>query len=172
VPSRVRKCALTVHVVASVGWLGAVAAFLALAIAGRTSDDADIVSGSYIATELITWSVIVPLCGASLVTGVVQGLGTTWGLFRHYWVVTKLVLTVVATVVLALQIEPIAHAADLATQSRPGDELRVQGSSLVLHASGGILVLLTTATLSIYKPRGRTRYGWRKQLETGGRALP
>jgi hypothetical protein len=33
---RLRKFALTAHVTSSVGWLGAVAAFLALAVAGLT----------------------------------------------------------------------------------------------------------------------------------------
>ena len=51
----------------------------------------------YLAMHLTTWFVIVPLCLASLLTGIVQSLGTTWGLFRHSWIVTKLLLTVLAT---------------------------------------------------------------------------
>ena len=106
-----RKFALTTHVTSSVGWLGAVGAFLALAIAGVGSEDAQIVRAAYVAMHLTTWFVIVPLCLAALLTGIVQSLGTTWGLFRHYWVVTNLLLTVLATVILLVHTQPIDHVA-------------------------------------------------------------
>jgi hypothetical protein len=168
-PPQVRKLALTAHVVTSVGWLGAVAAFLVLAVAGRTSEDPETVRSTYIAAELTTSFVILPLCVASLLTGLLQALGTTWGLFRHYWVVAKLLLTVFATIVLLLQLEPISYVADVASGTAMSvNELPEHRSSLMIHAAGGLLVLLTAATLSVYKPRGRTRYGWRKQHE--GRA--
>jgi len=51
----VRKFSLTAHVASSVGWLGAVAGFLALAVAGLTSHDAQMVCAAYLAMELITW---------------------------------------------------------------------------------------------------------------------
>jgi hypothetical protein len=57
----VRKIALTTHVTSSVGWLGAVAAFLALAIAGVASNDSQLVRAAYLAMHLTTWFVIVPL---------------------------------------------------------------------------------------------------------------
>ena len=78
---RIRALALTSHVTASVGWLGAVAGFLALAIAGLTSQQSQTVGAAYLAMELITWSVIIPLSLASLVTGLVSSVGTDWGLF-------------------------------------------------------------------------------------------
>lgn len=78
-----RKFGLTAHVSSSVGWFGAVAGFLALAVSGLTSRDAQVVRAVYLAMNLIGWSVIVPLSLASLLTGVVQSLGTPWGLFRH-----------------------------------------------------------------------------------------
>lgn len=84
-----RKFALTAHVTSSVGWLGAVAGFLALAVAGLTSHDAQKVRAAYLAMELTGWFVIVPLSIASPLTGLVQSLGSTWGLFRHYWVLIK-----------------------------------------------------------------------------------
>lgn len=89
-----RKFALTAHVTASVGSLGAVAVFLALAVAGLTRQDDRMVRAAYIAMEFTAWYVIVPLVLAALLTGLVQSLGTTWGLFRHYWVLAKLLLTV------------------------------------------------------------------------------
>src|SRR5438876_8144523 len=94
---RLRKFALTAHVTSSVGWLGAVVAYLALAIAGLTSQDAQRVRAACLAMELIGWFVIVPCSLAALLTGVVQSLGTEWGLFRHYWILVKFLLTIGAT---------------------------------------------------------------------------
>jgi len=44
-------------------------------------------------------------------------------------------------------------------------DLREAGIQLVVHATGGLLVLLVPIVLSIYKPPGATRYGWQKQFE-------
>jgi hypothetical protein len=158
-----RKLALTVHVTCSVGSLGAVAGFLALAVIGLTSSSAQMVRSAYVGMELIAWFVIVPLVAGSLLTGLVQSLGTTWGLFRHYWVVMKLLLTVLVAVVLLLQMESISCLARFAAETTLADAdfLGVR-SSLVIHAAGGLLVLLVLVALSAYKPRGLTHYGWRK----------
>jgi len=93
---RFRKFALTAHVTSSVAWLGAVASFLALAVAGLTSQDAQMVRAAYLAMDLTAWCVIVPLSFASPLTGLVQSLGTEWGLFRHYWVLIKFLITIPA----------------------------------------------------------------------------
>ena len=76
---RLRKTALTAHVVASVGWLGAVIAFLALSVLGLASNDPEVVRSAYITMEAAGWWVLVPLSVASLVTGLIQALGTRWG---------------------------------------------------------------------------------------------
>ena len=85
-PPAVRKTALVIHIISSVGWLGAIAGFLALAVAGLTAADPQLARAMYLGMNLIGWTIIFPLSLASLVTGVVQALGTVWGLFRHYWV--------------------------------------------------------------------------------------
>ena len=156
--------ALTAHVTSSVGSLGAVAAFLALAIAGLTGQDAQLVRAAYITMDFTAWYVILPLVLASLATGLVSSLGTPWGLFRHYWVLVKLLLTVFVAIVLLLQLEPIGYMARIAAETSlaNADFLSLR-RSLVTHASGGLLVLLVTTTLGIYKPRGMTRYGTRKE---------
>jgi hypothetical protein len=161
-----RKFALTAHVTSSVGWLGSVAGFLALAIAGLTSQDAQMVRAAYLATELITWFVIVPLAFASLLTGLVVALGTQWGLFRHYWVLIKFVLTILATFLLLLHTRPIGLLADVARETTlSGADVRRLQIQLVGDAGAALLALLVNVTLSIYKPRGVTPYEWRKQHE-------
>ena len=159
-----RKFVLIAHIVSSVGLLGAVAGFLALAVAGLTSQEAQVTRSAYIAMEVIARFAIVPLVSASLLIGVAQSLGTTWGLFRHYWVLAKLLLTLLTVIVLLLQMEGIAHVAAVAVETTLSSaDLLGLRRSLVIHAAGGLVVLLVTTTLSVYKPRGMTRYGWRKQ---------
>jgi hypothetical protein len=162
---RLRKLALTAHVTSSVGWLGAVAGVLALAVAGLTSQDAQTVRAAYIAMEFSAWFALVPLTVASLLTGLVQSLGTRWGLFRHYWVVAKLAINVVATVILLMYTQTLSSLADVAAQtSLSGDDLGgLRSPSPVLHAGAALLLLLAATTLAVYKPRGMTRYGWRRQ---------
>ncbi len=163
---RLRKCALMAHVTSSLGWLGAVASFLVLAVAGLTSGDGEIVRAAYPAMSLTAWWVIVPLCIASLLTGLVSSLGTAWGLFRQYWVLLKLVMTVPATILLLVHMQPIDYMAGVAAETTlAGVDLQGLRIKLVVEAGAALLVLLAATTLSVYKPRGVTRYGARKQHE-------
>ncbi len=161
-----RKLALTAHVTVSVGWVGALAVFLAHALASLASRDEQIVRAASLAMALTTWFVIMPLALASLATGLVQALGTAWGLFRHYWIIFKLLFTCVATMVLLLKMGPIDDLARAATQTAffSADLVGLR-TSLVVHAAGGLLLLLTITTLAVYKPRGLTPYGTRRQHE-------
>src|SRR5262249_26851699 len=136
-----RKFALTAHVTFSVGWLGAVAAYLAVAIACLASQDPQVAQSGYFTMELTGWFVIVPLALAALLSGLVQSLGTEWGLFRFYWVVVKLVLTLGAVTILLMHMPGVARRSGVVAE--------------VLHAGGGLLVLLVTTTLSVFKPWGR-----------------
>jgi hypothetical protein len=158
-----RKFALAVHLTLSVGWIGAVVAYLALGVSAVTSQDTHTVRAAWIAMELTGWFVIVPLALAALVTGLVMSLGTPWGLFRHYWVLITLALTILCTVVLLLHMPTVSHMADVA---READGANVGGlGGDLFHAGGGLLVLLVITALNVYKPRGMTPYGWRKQQE-------
>lgn len=158
-----RKIGLTAHITFSVGWFGAVAGFLALAIAGLTSDNPQIVVSSYISMDLITWFVIVPACFGTLITGVIQSLATQWGLFRYYWILAKFLLTIVATIVLLVHMQPIQYMADIVTGASIADsDLRGLRIQLIADAGAALLVLLVATTLSVYKPWGVTGYGQRK----------
>jgi hypothetical protein len=79
-----RKFVLTVHLIASLGWVGAVVAYVALEISAAHAVDPQLVRSAWTAMELVGWTVLVPLAAASLVTGVLISLATPWGLFRHY----------------------------------------------------------------------------------------
>lgn len=157
-PPTVRKLALTAHVTFSMGWLGAVAAFLVLAIAGLLGPGEQPVRAAYQAMDLIGWKLIVPLCFASLLTGVVQALGTPWGLLRHYWVLMKLAATAVLTVLLLVHMQPTrrlaAVAVDAAVSGAGLHQLQIQ---LAVDAASALLALIVVVALAIYKPQGVTR---------------
>lgn len=155
-----RKLALVLHVTSSVGFMGAVAAFLALAVTGATTSDSGLAAGAYFAMPIVTWNVIVPLAFASLAIGIIQLLGTPWGLFRYYWVIIKLMLTLVAVAVLMLQTQTVDA---LGAAARAGTLASYSGAkfSMMLHGTGGLVVLIIANVLSVYKPRGLTGYGAR-----------
>jgi hypothetical protein len=160
-----RKFTLAVHIAFSVGWIGAVAGYIALDVAVATSQEAQTLRAAYLAMGLIARYVIVPLAFAALLTGLVISVGTKWGLFRHYWVLISLLLTLFATAVLLSETRTISAFADIAADpTTSGDDLRALGSTLV-HSIGGTVVLLVIQVLNVYKPPGLTPYGWRKQQE-------
>jgi hypothetical protein len=161
-----RKFVRTAHVIFTVGWLGAVASFLALAVVGLTSQNTQMVRATYLAMDLITRFVIVPLSVLPLLlTGPLLSLGTPWGLFRHYWIVVKLVINILSTIILLIHMQPIRYLSRVAaaeTLSRADRGIQIQ---LVVAAAAGLLALLVATGLAVYKPRGMTPYGWRKQYE-------
>jgi hypothetical protein len=160
---RLRKLALTAHVTSAVGWLGAVAGFLALAIAAQTSQGPATVRSAYVAMELTGWYVIVPFCLSALVTGLVMSVGTRWGLFRHYWVLMKFLITVIAALILFGFTQTLGSLGELAANPALSiEQLRNLNQSPALHSGGGLLALLVTTILAVYKPWGMTRYGRRK----------
>lgn len=165
---RLRRTVLVTHVATSVGWLGALVGYLALDIAATTSTDVVAVRSAHVAMDLLVRYVIVPLALASVTIGIINALGTPWGLFRHYWVLVKLVLTLAATGVLLIEAGSVGSLADLA---RSSPDPRALGGTLV-HSVGGLIILTTTLILSVFKPRGLTRYGWRKQRQARQPAPP
>lgn len=167
--SHLRKFALTAHIAASAGWLGAVATFLAVAGVGLANPDAQTVRGVYLVMEPAARSILVPLAFASLLTGLIISLGTPWGLFQHYWVLFKLLINVFATVVLLIYMETFRFMADIAAD--PNADLSViRNASPMIHAILALLLLLVTLVLSVYKPQGLTPYGQRKRFKSN-RAL-
>jgi len=166
----VRKLTITAHVTFSVGWLGAVAAFLVLSIAGLTSHDAEVVRGAYLSMDLISRFIVIPMCFAALATGLLQALGTPWGLFRYYWILVKFGLAIFATIALLVhQFVAMAEAAKrvsgAAAETLFSADLGPLKTELVRAPSLAILLLLGVTTLGVYKPWGLTRYGRRKQQE-------
>jgi uncharacterized membrane protein len=114
-----------------------------------TSQDARLVRGAYLVMEPAAWFALVPLATASLVTGIIQSLGTPWGLFRHYWVIFKLLINVFATVVLLMYMATFRYFANVAADAS-ADLVAVRNPSPVLHD----LLLLVVATVLAVTSRG------------------
>lgn len=158
-----RRAALVLHVGCSVGWLGAVATSLAVAVIGMTGSDADAVRAAYLILAPIGWYALIPLSLASLATGLVQSLGTGWGLLRHYWVVAKLLMNLLATGVLLLYCQTLDYLAGRArTAVTPAQTEQLRDPSPVVHGVAAVALLLVALVLSVYKPRGLTAYGQRR----------
>jgi hypothetical protein len=160
-PPGLRRFALLVHIGASVGWFGAVVAFLALAAIGVLSTDEELARSAYLVMEPVGWFVVVPLNVASLLSGLVSSLGSAWGLFRHYWVIAKLVLNVVATILLLLYMQTLGNLAVLVRQGAFETEHGLRDPSPLLHTGGAIALLIAAMVLAVYKPRGTTAFAHR-----------
>ena len=163
---RFQKFALLAHITFSVGWFGAVVPYLALVIAGLTSHDTQVVRAACLSMELIGWYVIVPFSFAALLSGLVMSLGSQWGLFRHWWILAKFLLTIFAVFVL------FRHMQDV---SRMAKETMLSSADFrpdFIHATGGLLVLITAMTLSVFRPWGMTPYGRRRASPVQSRSRP
>ena len=160
-----RKFILFAHVTTSVGLLGAVASFLLLSICGIVSSNVQLVQASYVLLMPLTAYLILPLVVASLLVGIISSLGTPWGLVRYYWVVAKLLLTSVTLIVLLLQMNAISQLSTIAATRMVTDAdigLRIR---MIVHAGGGLGVLLLIMILSLWKPKGVTPFGQRQSTQ-------
>jgi hypothetical protein len=156
-----RRFTLTTHVTSSVGWIGAVLVFLALAAIGLSSENERTVRGAYLVMAPAAWFVLVPLAHTALFSGIALSLGTPWGIIRHYWVVLKLAITVFATVILMIYMGTFKQMAGVAAD--PVVELGVvRNPSPLVHSVLALVLLIAATILGIYKPFGMTPYGVRR----------
>ena len=145
---RTRRIVLTTHIVASVGLLGDVAVYLAVATRAATTSDPALQSACYELLTMFGFVFGIPLSLASLATGVTLGLGSKWGVLRYPWVTTKLALNVSVILVGALVLGPTADA----MRTGDGDA----GGLLIVGAAYDVAALTLATTLSVFKP-GRAR---------------
>jgi hypothetical protein len=147
-PPRWRKAVLTAHVVTAVGWLGVDLVLLTFGIAGLAGADPDLV---YPAQSLIGRVLFVPLSVAVWVIGVVNAIGTPWGLLRHRWVLVKFLLTTAMLGLVLFLLRPgLVAAGDLAGALPSRDRV-----NMVVAPSVSTSLLLFATVLSTYKPWGR-----------------
>jgi hypothetical protein len=165
---RPRKALLAFHLLFSCGWVGMLLGYLALGLAAAFSSDPQTMRAAWIAMELTGWFVLIPLAVCSLVSGTLLALGTRWGLFRHYWVIFALALTLAATTVLIVHMPSVSDTAARARSATQAD-LQTLGGDLI-HPIAGLAVLMTVLFLNVYKPQGVTPHGWTVNSARSARA--
>ncbi len=156
-----RKAVLVLHVVAGIGWMGVDIALLVLLITARTTNDAALVVSGFNAIGMIVPITVPPLSLGILLTGSVLGLGTRWGLVRYWWVLVKLLLSLVMTVLVFASLLPaVSGIAVLSATTISADAVRASLGTLptmLLFPPVVSFVMLGAATiLSIFKPWQRT----------------
>lgn len=155
-----RRAVLTAHIIASVGLLGDSAGFLAVAIRAAATGDPELANASYELLAMFSVVFGIPLSVVTLLTGVLLGVSSKWGVVRHGWVAAKLVLVVSVMAVGALVIGPALEA------MRHGGGGRE--NVLILAAAYDVLALSVATGLSVYKPGGRRRRAARRRAVAAG----
>jgi uncharacterized membrane protein len=155
-PRNVRRAVLTAHIIASVGLLGDSAGFLAVAIRGASTSDPELAHASYELLAMFSAVFGIPLSVITLLTGVMLGVSSKWGVVRHGWVAAKLGLVVSVMAVGALVIGPASEA------MRNGSD--GQETVLIVAAAYDVLALSLATGLSVYKPGGRRRAARRRAV--------
>jgi hypothetical protein len=153
-----RRAVLTVHIIGAGAWIGIDVVLGVLVFTAQLTGDPQTEALCYRALELFA---VWPLVGAGVVTlvsGIVLGLGTNYGLVRYWWVAVKLVMNVVlvALIVFALRpgiAEAGAHGDALAAGA--ASDVATDGLMFPPVVSGTALVVATV--LSVFKPWGRIR---------------
>lgn len=160
------KLLLTAHIIVSGAWLGVVVAKLTLGVAAATSGDPGVARALYAATAVVNPIFPVAAIG-TIATGVLLSLGTKWDLLQHYWVATKLVLTV-GVIATAVRIGDGAVQQAIAATAEP---TAVDGTILGIAVAATLLLALSVAhalmlgaamVISVYKPWGKTWFARRK----------
>ena len=165
-----RKALLVLHVVSGISWMGVDIALLALLLTARTTDDATLVFSALNAIRIIVPLAVPSLSLSILVTGVLLGLGTTWGLFRYWWVLVKLILSLIMTLLVFVSLVPgVNQMALLDISITSADAMRASAGSvttgLMYPPVVSFLMLGTATVLSIFKPWRRTP--WSRAADKG-----
>ena len=144
---------MTVHLASAVGLIGVDLVLVSLGLAGWQGSDPETI---YPAMYLVARGALVPLAVLALVTGVVQGLLSNYGLLRHWWVTAKLAITLLLTVVAIAVVAPgLGRTADAAISTGDAVTTAQQATSTLTPVLAGVL-LLFMVVLGVFKP-GRRR---------------
>lgn len=155
---KARRAVLTVHILGAGAWIGIDVVLGVLVVTAMLTTSVDTEALCYRVLELFA---VWPLLTAGLVTlvsGVVLGLGTNYGLVRYWWVAVKLALNVVLVGLVVVALRPgLAEAAAYGEQLAAGGSPTGDVGSLVFPPVVSGIALTTATVLSVFKPWGRIR---------------
>lgn len=155
-----RQWLLLTHVVLSVGWLGAGAGNLVIAVTAATTTSPVTRQVCYELINVLDFALVIPLAFGSLASGVLISLATKWGLTRHWWVLIKLVLTLAVIIFSTFGVGVWVEQSIAATAIT--DAVNPAATPLVAGASANIGAFLFMTWLSIVKPWPRTPWTRRR----------
>jgi uncharacterized membrane protein len=149
---------LIVHIVSAGSWFGIDVAMAVVIATVMVTEDPLIAASGLRMLEIIT---VWPLLSAGLVcllSGIVLGLGSKWGVVRYWWVTVKLVLNLVLSALVLVALRPeVSHLADQARMALRGEPVSFDLSNLFYPPTVSPTLLLVAFTLSVVKPWGRIR---------------
>jgi hypothetical protein len=157
-PRRARRAVLIVHIVASGMWLGLEVALGALVLGALLASNPATVAACLQAIDIVAVGPMVAAGALTLLSGIILGLGTKWGLVRYRWVAVKLVLNVVLLLLVLFALRP--GAAEVAQAGRNLAAGRVDDAGpgeLYMPPIVSLVALSFATTISVLKPWGRLR---------------
>jgi hypothetical protein len=165
-----RNTVLVLHVIMGISWMGVDIALFALLMTARTTHDASLVVSGFNAIGVIVPLAVPPLSLGILGTGLILGLGTRWGLIHYWWVLVKLLLSMIMTALVYLSLLPaIRGTAILSDLTLSADAVRASlgplPTMLMFPPIVSFLMLATATILSIFKPWRRTP--WSRESDAG-----
>jgi hypothetical protein len=152
--ARARKVTLIVHLASAAAWLG-MDVVLGVLVVGGLGATPQVASAMAVAIGAFIGWPIVAVALLTLGSGVVLAVGSKYGLLRTWWVIVKLVLTLVLIVLVLVLLVP--SVAELATEARTlGDPFTLDQQMLFPPVVSSSALLFAMA-LSVIKPWGRRR---------------
>ena len=153
-----RRAVLTVHLVAAGAWIGIDVVLGVLVFTAMGTNSTRTEALCYQALELFAVWPLLTAGMVSLLSGIVLGLGTNYGLVKYWWVAVKLALNIVLTTLvlfaLRLGIYDATRYGDALAAGQPTD---ASVDSLAFPPIVSGLALLAATILAVYKPWGRIR---------------
>ena len=153
-----RKSILLVHIASAGAWLGVDVVMAVLIFTALATGDNRTKALSFQALELMAVGPLLAIGLLCLLSGLLLGLGSRYGLVRYWWVAIKLVLNLLLTglVLVALAPEVAAHA-EQARQFDGGLPVPLEVGQLIYPPVVSPTALVVAMALAIFKPWGRIR---------------
>jgi hypothetical protein len=155
---RTRKSILLVHIASAGAWLGIDVVMAVLVFTALFTDDDRTKALSFQALGLVAVWPLLTMGMLCLLTGILLGLGSRYGLFRYWWVAVKLALNLLLSGLVLVALAPeVADAAERARQFDAGLPAPLGVGDLIFPPIVSPTALLVAMVLAVFKPWGRIR---------------
>ena len=156
--ARTRKSVLLVHIASAGAWLGIDVVMAVLVFTALGTDDDRTKALAFRALELVAVWPLLTMGMLCLLTGILLGLGSRYGLVRYWWVAVKLALNLVLSGLVLVALAPeVADAAERARQFDAGLPAPLGVGDLIFPPIVSPTALLVAMVLAVFKPWGRIR---------------